>query len=80
MGKVCDFVGCNDEATDIIDCENVLDSFSVYMCLQHYQYFVSDQSLDKTIDLKPIDGQVHQLLHHSGGLLTKIKIANKSLN
>ena len=72
MGKLCDVKDCDDEATDILDCENVLHSFSVYICLQHYQYFMSDQSLGKPIDLKPIDGQVKQLLHYSGGLLTKI--------
>jgi hypothetical protein len=54
MNKVCDIKDCNDEATDIIDVENGLDFFSVYMCLQHYQYFVSDHSLNKPIDLKPI--------------------------
>ena len=74
-GKVCDVKDCNDEATDIIDCENVLGYFSVYMCLQHYQYFLSDAGLDKPINLKPIDGQAHQLLHYGGGLLTKTKVA-----
>ncbi|HEY6405170.1 MAG TPA: hypothetical protein VIX38_03745 [Nitrososphaeraceae archaeon] len=70
--KVCDIKDCNDEATDIIDCEDIQDYFSVYMCSKHFQYFVSDRSLGRPIDLKPIDGQVHQLLHYSGGLLTKI--------
>ena len=55
MGKVCDIKGCNDEATDIIDCENIQDH-SVYMCSKHYRYFTSDESLGKHIDLKGVDG------------------------
>jgi hypothetical protein len=56
--KVCDIKDCNQEATDIIDCENLLHYFSVYMCSQHHQYFVSDEGLGKPMDLKPVDGHV----------------------
>ena len=78
--KLCDVKDCHDEAKDILDCENVLHSFSVYMCLQHYMYFVSDHSVGRPIDLKPIDGHVLLLLHYNntGGLLTKT--ANLKLN
>ena len=75
LNKLCDVKDCDDEATDILDCENVLHSFSVYICLQHYMYFVSDHSVGKPIELKPIDGHLLQLLHYGGGLLTKTKVA-----
>jgi hypothetical protein len=32
--KVCDVKDCNSEATDILDCENVLHSFSVCISYQ----------------------------------------------
>ena len=70
--EVCDFKDCNDEATDVIDCEYASTSFSVHMCLQHYMYFVSDQSLEKVIDLKPTETYQWHLLHSSDGFYSNL--------
>lgn len=50
--KECDIKGCNSQATNIITSQNSTTYYTVAMHSFPYQDFKSEESLDKTFNLK----------------------------
>jgi hypothetical protein len=49
--KVCDIVGCDDKAAEVMAAENADGPLTVNMCSFHYRDYMSDESIGKAFNL-----------------------------
>jgi hypothetical protein len=55
--KVCDVVGCNTEAAEVIEAQNADGYFTVNMCTFRYRRYRSDESIGDPFHLKDVPVQ-----------------------